>query len=267
MEQKPVNQEVDLLKVLAKIYRILRKNLVLVILCPTVGLLLGLLFINVSSLPLLSSNSARSSLLLASDLLTENEANFLCADITAADSLPGLTMEDKSRITSIEYEVRKEAVTREKTEVFIKISASFTNTSALPKLQNALLTYLSNSEPIVSRWRSKEKFYHVVVKKIDLELEQLEALKSDKQLIDKAGVHSRIADLFERRVNYHITSESHPIRLVKGFSSIIKNEGISNPKFPYLLLGFAGGVLVLFLILFIRYFNAYYKQFEQGQAR
>jgi hypothetical protein len=265
MEQRPANQEIDLLKLLAKTYNIIKKNIILVIVCPGLGLLLGFLYVQFSTQPKLSNNVSEASLMIATDLLAENEANFLCNYLTSSDSLPGFNKEQKESVVSLSYEVKKEQV-RDRILVFIKLSATVTQHSVLSALQNALVTYFSQSEPVIRQRSLKEKLYKSMITKLDEEiagLEEMKLTKKEKVATILSNPYSQSADLYERKLNYqHALASSH-VYVVKGFGPAVPVKVSASPKLPYIILGFLSGIVILIIILFLRFFRNYYKQFEQ----
>jgi hypothetical protein len=264
MEQRPLNQEIDLLKLLAKTYRIIKKNIVLVIVCPALGLLLGFLYVKFSSQPKLSNNVGQSSLMIATDLLSENEANFLCNYLISSDSLPGITTNQKESVVSLAYEVKKEQV-RDRVLVFIKLSATVTQQAILQTLQDGVVKYFTLSEPVTRQRSLKEKLYKSMIKKLDDEIMGLEEMKAKKEKMSTILVdpYSQSADLYERKLNYQNALASSPIYVVKGFGPVVPIITTSSPKLLYIMLGLVSGFIVLMIILFVRFFSAYYKQFEK----
>jgi hypothetical protein len=266
MEQRPNQQEVDLLKLMAKTYRLIKRNIILVVICPGLGLLTGFLYTRVSTKPQLINNVSQSSVMISSDLLTENEANFLCSDLVSTDSLPGITRMQKESIVSLSYEVRKE-IFKERSQIFIKITATITHHYILAILQNSLITYFNQSEPVIRQRKLKEKLYTAMIKKLDEEIAGLEEMKKnskEKLLTMPSNPFTQSVDLYERRLNYQNSLETSAVYIVKGFGPETTIATTSNPKFTYIILGFLLGCMVLGLILFIRFFSAYYRKFEQG---
>jgi hypothetical protein len=265
MEQRPIRQEVDLLKLLAKTYSLLKKNIILVIVCPGLGLLLGYLYTQFSTQPQLSNAVVQSTLMLGTDLLTEHEANYLCSDLISIDSLPGLASAQKESVIGLAYEVKKETF-KDRSYVFIKLTATITHHYVLAPLQNSLLTYFTQCEPVVRQRKLRGRFYDNMIKKLDDEIAGLEEMKrNDKEKFASMSSNpfTQSAELYERRMNYENELEKSPVYVVKGFGAATTVAATSNPKFPYIILGFLAGTFILGLILFIRFFRVYYKQFEQ----
>jgi hypothetical protein len=264
MEQRPTNQEIDLLKLLAKTFSVIKRNIVLVIVCPGLGLLLGFLYVKFSTQPKLSNHVGQSSLMIATDLLSENEANFLCNYLVSADSLPGLTKNQKESVVNLAYEVKKEQV-RERILVFVKLTATVTQHAILGNLQDSVVKYFALSEPVVRQRSLKEKLYKSMIKKLDDELMGLEEMKAKKEKMSTILIdpYSQSADLYERKLNYQNALASSPIYVVKGFGPAAPVTTASSPKILYIVFGFVSGVIILVMILFIKFFSAYYKQFEK----
>jgi hypothetical protein len=266
MEQRPNHQEVDILKLMAKTFRLLKRNIILVIVCPGLGLLAGFLYTKLSTQPQLINNVAQSSVMISTDLLTESEANYLCSDLVSADSLPGISRQQKESIVGLSYEVKKEQL-RDRPQVFIKITATITHHYILPILQNSLLTYFSDSEPVIRQRKVKEKLYRTMINKLDEEIAGLEEMQKkgkEKFLSISSNPFTQTADLYERKVNYENSLETSAVYIVKGFGRETTVATTSNPKFTYVILGFLLGCTALGVILFVRFFSAYYKKFEQG---
>jgi hypothetical protein len=265
MEQRPAHQEVDLLRLLAKSYRFLKHNIILVIVCPGLGLLLGFLYTQFSTQPRLSNAIAQSSMMLGTDLLNENEANYLCNDLISTDSLPGLSKTQKESIVGLGYEVKKETF-KERSFVFIKLSATITHHYVLAPLQTSLLTYFSQCEPVIRQRKLREKFYRIMITKLDDEIAGLENLKKndiEKFSTISSNPFSQTIELYERKLNYENELEKSAVYVVKGFGLPSTVEATNNPKLYYIFFGFLGGIFILGLILFVRFFSAYYKNFEQ----
>jgi hypothetical protein len=267
MEQRPSNQEIDLLKLLAKTYNIVKRNIILVIVCPGLGLLLGLLFVQFSNRAVPSSAPvAQASLMISSDLLSESEANFLCNYLVSSDSLPGLSKKQRESLTDLSYEVRKEQA-RDRLLVFIKISATIKDPQVLNPLQKGILTYFNDSEPVARQRYLKEKLYKAMIEKLDKEIAGLEEIKKGINLKTPNIIfdaYSQSVNLYERRINYQNALESNNVSIVKGFNfTLTTPETSAKSKLPYLLLGFLSGIVLLAIILFLKFFSAYYKEFEK----
>jgi hypothetical protein len=265
MEQRPNHQEVDVLKLMARTFRLIKRNIILVIVCPGLGLLAGFLYTRLSSQPQLINSVAQSSVMISTDMLTENEANFLCSDLATTDSLPGINRQQKESIVGLSYEVKKEQL-RDRGQVFIKITATITHHYILTILQNSLVTYFNQSEPVIRQRKVKEKLYRAMIKKLDEEIAGLEEMQKngkEKFLSISSNPFTQTADLYERKVNYENALETNAVYVVKGFGPETTVATTSNPKFTYIILGFLLGCMTLGLILFIRFFSAYYRKFEQ----
>jgi hypothetical protein len=267
MEQRPSNQEIDLLKLLAKTYSIVRKNIVLVIVCPALGLLLSLLYVQSSDKPPVSSSHVtQANFLISSDLLSENEANFLCNDLVSSDSFPGFSKEQKSGITNLTYEVKKEQA-RDRVLIFIKLSATVQNAQLSELLQKAIAIYFNESEPVSKHRFLKEKLYKAMIEKIDLEMEGLEEIKKGKNIKHPTisyDPYSQSVNLYERKINFQNALETNAISVLKKFSnSQTSSETQRKSKSLYLVLGFLGGIVIAVIILFLKFFSAYYRQFEK----
>src|SRR3954466_14259614 len=98
------NQEIDLLELLAKLYKAVLKNWITAIILPLAGAIAAI-SINSSS-----ENSIQSSMLIATDLLTKEEFEFLFQELDKTDSFPGLTFEQMTRINNLNFSVVDEKI-------------------------------------------------------------------------------------------------------------------------------------------------------------
>jgi hypothetical protein len=264
MQQKPANQEIDLLELLAKLFSTLKKNKILVILCPVVGLVFGLGVFYIKNTRESATASIQTGMMISTDLLSESEAKFLCNDFTTSDTLPGLTLAQRNKIISISTEIKKEGMSDGKIAVFIIIPVLTTDRSVLPALQAGLLKHIDQSEPVTRQRIARQKLYTEMIKKIDSELATLDLIKAQK--VYPADLPIQITNLTEKKVNYQLALEgSNTVHLVKGFETRIVNEQAPPSKLPYVMLGLVLGICALVFILFLKFFRDYYRNFERAR--
>lgn len=262
MEQKTFNGEINLLELLAKFYLVLKNNKLLTILLPVLGLLTGVVASN------FTKEVVKSSMMVETDLISEDESKFLMEQLNKADSIQGLSKEQERKIGGIEYEVKKGERIEDSVPVYIKISTVTGDKAILPVLQKALVNYLNQTEPIERNRTDREHFYHEMITRIDEELAGLTGVKkeiNDKTkatFLEPADLFASSVELYDKRTKYEIALESiKSVHVVKNFGSLVKNAKWS--KTLYALVGFVAGIFTLFAVLFLRFFHHYSAQIEK----
>jgi len=265
MEQKTSGQDIDLLELLSKCYRTLKNNLILVILCPILGIAAGLILSSVSP------ETVKASMMVTTTLISEDEAKFFIEQLDHADSIHGLSKEQEKGVLRIDYQVSKGKEIDDIVPIYLKITTVITSKSLLPTLQAALIDYLNRAEPIRRHRREREFFYKEMIRKIDLELNALDQVKgqvNDKSkatFLDPSDLFAKGVELYEQRVKYEIGLEDvRSVHVVKGFESLVMNATWSRTFCA--LAGFLFGLILLAVVLFAKYFNGYYRDFERKSS-
>jgi hypothetical protein len=106
-----------------------------------------------------------------------------------------------------------------------------------------------------------------MIAQIDHELVALQELKTaisqNKGISLSAGdVYTQTIELAEKKIKYEQEAKSiEAFQLVKGFDGMSKNKQAS--PFRYSSAGFFSGICLLIIVLFLKYFATYYRQYHQ----
>lgn len=254
MEKRTSDHEIDLLEVLARLYRAFKNNKLLFILCPVLGIAAGL------ALSRSSKETVKASMMIETKLINESESKFLIEQLEGTDTILQLTKGGR-----IKYEVKRGESGDE--NVYFLVSTVILDKGNLSSLQNAVKDYLNHSEPIARRRHEKEELCQGMIKKIDSELSALDEVKrqvdnkSKATFLEPATLFEKSADLYNKRMKFQIELEdAQSVHIVKGFGALTKSA--KWPESVYGIIGLVIGLLFLSAILFIKFFMGYYKRFE-----
>lgn len=264
MENTTSSREIDLLQVLAKFYRALKKNKIVVILCLLCGLAGGLLLSNYSKDPV------KASMMIVTDLLSENEIKFLADQFAKADTIPGITADQKILIKEITFEVKSEDVLGKSPNVSLQLTATVFDSKVLIPLQNSVVNFLNHAEPTIRKKENKKEFYVNMIRKIDSELAALDNVKSQidnkakATFLDPSDLFTKSVELYDKKVLYKIAlDELHSVQVIKGFGALTKSA--KWPKMFYAFLGLLVGFGIALVIMFMQFFNEYYRGFANSK--
>jgi len=266
MERKHSAQEINLLEMLAKLYGTLRRNWLLAIILPVLGIIAG--YGQYS----LSKDALKSSMMISTRLITEEESNFLFDELGKGRAIFGLT---KGKITQIKFSVKEGKKNDSELDklntappVYFKITATIKDTSALPEIQEAIINYLNNTAPIKRHREQRQKLYNLMIFKIDQELAALNEVEKEvgnqtkATFLDPSTLFSRSVDLYRERVTYELAlKDIESVQVVKGFGSPSRPSRII-----FVSLGLLAGIILLAIVIFARYFRSYYNQFEKNSS-
>jgi hypothetical protein len=263
MTQKTVSGEIDLMELLAKGYRAVKANLLVFIILPLAGLVL------MFSLSFRSGNKYASSMMITTNLLSENEAKFIFEELGRADSIPGLSEEESKKLVSLKFEVEKglsigtndPKLASNGQMVYLKIIANVTDPSVFPAIEKKLIAYLNNVGPVMQNRKNLEIFYKSVIQKIDHEIAAMDQIKSsDKNAlanyVDPANLFAKTVELYKERVDNEVKLKNiESVQVAKGFGSLIKDSKM--PKVIVAMVGLLMGLALATFLMFVRYFNSY----------
>lgn len=256
------SEEINLLELLASFLATLKKNLLITVLLPTLGVITGLL-VSYSS-----SDRFESSMLIETSLLSENECRFLLHQLEKTESVPGLTPEEKKSLIDFSFNVYQNPGDELKEKgVFIEIHAIVKNEDTFQPLQQALLN-LIEKHPSVPRHRSERaKYYDEMIVKIEEEIRSMETVK--KQIsanvqatyLNPAELYASSVNLQKEKIQYEIRrDQAKTVHLVKAF------ETLSTELKPSLLFGglagFVIGCALLCVVLFALFLSRYLSVYE-----
>ncbi len=263
MEQKPLNQEIDLLQLFAKVIRTLKRNWIVVILSPLIGAFLGVLLFIRTNKNIESPDQIKSKMMISTDLISERESIFLCDDLSASKHLPGITKEQQSKIITITCETARESTNKDRYASTITITATLSDSTLFPIIQKSVVDYFSQSEPVVRCMAERNELYLRLIEELERESKVVKTLNHPYTSFLDAMYPYR---LFEKKVNYELYLKNEmSIHVVKGFGTFVKFKETSiagHSIFFYAFTGLTLGIIALVFILFIRFFIQYYKHFE-----
>jgi hypothetical protein len=268
---KNLPDEIDLMELLAKAYRSIKRHLILFITLPLGGAAVALL------ISFNGTDKYSSSMMLSTDLISKNEAEFIVKELEAADSImPGLTHEEAQRLLNLRFTVESKiekipmtkdvAVDRE--VVFLKITAEVTDPSIYPSLERKLMRYMNSIDPVVQNRKRQEFIHKKMIAKLDSEIVILDGIRkqSDSRAMagymNPASLFSKTIELYEDRTNREMRLEDlGSVRLTKGFGSLMKDSRLSRPVVG--ALGFFAGLVAFILIMFVQSFNKYNSSLKE----
>lgn len=265
MKDKP-KDEIDLIELLARFVRLLKRNFALILVCVVVSLGLAIW------VGLTSPKVHESRMMIYSDILTESYCDQLAKTLTAlikdrnyellAKRL-NLSTEQASKLRDVQIEGALEGAVPEEARSFIVVVVRILDNSVLPDLQAGIIQYISQKDFVKSRTEEKRRYYEELIASIGEEIEKLEVAKqrittgdygraAGTVMMNPSDIYAQTVALVENKLSMeeklHLVNS---VQLVEGFSPL--NQHVS-PKLSLLLpAGMVSGLLVAFLIIGLRY--------------
>lgn len=263
------DEEIDLFELLVRFMSVIKNNLVVIIASLIIGNLLGLAYYK------FSPSVFQSEMLISSDVLPESYAKSLADNLLklikekntqSLSSKLSITPEQASMIAGIEIKIDTppDDMSPETPQIiFLNIGVKTIDNSIWPQLEKGILDYLENNEFAKVKVEQKRKFNNQIIEKINLELSDLEKLKtqisqggtnvaqSTKEniiLFDPTTVNLKIIDFNKEKLRLQNELETiNSAQIVEGFTIFNK------PASPKLSLSLVGGSVfgLLFVIIFI----------------
>jgi hypothetical protein len=263
------NDEIDLLGLLIKTVRFLRKNFTIIIIFLLLGVGLGVFHY------LTSKKVFENKMIVSSNILTESYIKILFENITrhmddgdyALVSKQLGTSEDIVRkLVSLNIEnLRKDAVNDNTERERFFITAEVSDQGILPDLQKSILYYLENNDFVKSHVEQNRKTARQMLAVATKEIADIEAFKvriisgeffqsaKGNVMFDPTTVNSKILELTEKKLGYENSLQfSNSVYVIEGFNEF---DSQARPKLlKSLLLGamiglFGVGALVFFKIM------------------
>lgn len=265
MNDKP-QDEIDLIELLARFIRLLKRNLVLISAC--VVLSLGL----ATWVGLTAPKVYESRMMIYSSILTESYCDQLAMNLSAlikdksyellAERLK-ISRAQASQLREVQIEGALEGVVDEAERLFIVVVVRTLDNAVLPDLQAGIIQYISQKDFVKVRTEEKKRYYQELIAKVGEEIEKLEAVKQSitsgdyrpatgMVMVNPSDVYAQTVSLFESKLaleeRLHLVNS---VQLVEGFSPLQRHV---SPKLSLLLpAGLVSGLLLAFLILGLRY--------------
>ena len=261
-------EEIDLLQIFTKFILFVKVNIASIGIAFLMGCLLGGIYF------LITPKIYESKLLISSDILTESYSKSLIdnvdkliieRNILSLSKKLSLSEDHASKIGKIEIKsaLEKPGDTPETSKMYLAIEAKVRDNSFWPQLENGIVNYLQNNEFVKIRVEQRKRYINQVIEKINLELVDLEKLKtriaegsltkSSKEnliLFDPTTVNSKILELNKEIINLQNSLEIvNSIQVIEGFTVF------NNPTSPKLTIAFSIGVFLgfFFVAIFIAF--------------
>jgi hypothetical protein len=257
---RPETEEINLVDLIARMIRTLRKNIHLTILFPAAGLIIGIAAF-IASPPVY-----QSTLLIETSLLTENECNALLSQEQLISRIQGLSEEQRGSIRNISFKTirnvsDKVQVPLTEGSIYVAITVEIFNEGDLPNIEKAIVDFLNNSPAVVRHRNDRSQFYDQMISRIETELSRLEEVKKEvggktqATFLNPSDLYSSTVDLFKERTEYLIKREEiKSVHVIYGF------DVTTSAKRSLLVAsaaGFSIGCIVLAAVLVVRYFSRY----------
>lgn len=263
MSQLQNSDEIDLMELLARGYASFKRNIFLFILIPLAGAGIALGF------SYTSKEKFSSSMMVETELLTPNEAKFIVEELKKTDSIPGLKRYT-SELLGLRFQVEDNETSGGK-EVYLRITATVTTPAIFPSLEEVLIRYLNDTRPVRRNRTVREAFLKSMITEIDEEIAAMDKIKQQtdtrtmSNYVAPADLYAKTVEIYEQRNEFEMElKEIQSVHIVKGFQSLVKDARMS--KAMLAIIGFIIGFLVVVVIMFVRYFNNFYKSRKQAGA-
>lgn len=264
-ERQLPSDEIDLGELLLKLFKIVNRNKLILIIFTALGMAGGL------TRYYLKVPVYESSMMLRSDILTEAYSETLTDNLKRLieernDALLSeklsITAEEASHLVDIKVESVEEANTpvgAVKNIIFL-ISVEITDNGILDNLQAGIVNFLENNEFVKKRIDLRRKRFEALVSQVNKEIKEIDSLKKRMNegiiynqqgaslvVLDPSNIYEKALNLFKEELTYQENLELiDSIQLIEGFTAFNK------PIAPRLSISGGSGLLVgLFLALII----------------
>lgn len=252
------DQEIDLLNLLARFFEAIRQNWIVFLVLITISVAFCLY---ISSL---TKANYRSSMLILTALLNEKESEFIFEQLNKADTFPGLDSDTKKRVLGITSKVLPTNTDPTLKQVYIEVTARVSDISAFRPLQQSLIDYLDQTEPVLRKRYERIQFDSAMIQRIDNELAAMDEVKqnvpvTNKDYIDPSQLYAKSVELFQERLEYiQDMREVSTIKVIKGFESLAADTKM--PKVFVVLIGIVAGFFAFAFFLAVKTFYEYYRK-------
>ena len=261
------NDEIDLLQLFARIFLLIRKNLVIIIVAVVCGVVLGLCYYK------LAPKSYESKMVVASDVVNMPQGKIIFGnidqligegDLEFISSELGISQSVASEIQSIKVDITEDKIdaTLEKPRISLAISVYSSNPKNWSEIQKGILFYLKHIDFVKVKDAQNKRLLEELIQQVETEIADLQNLKkrfaqvefhgsNDKlMLFDLTEINSTIILLTKEKLDAIAKLEfSDGIHLVEGF---IPSAAPAKPKLTSsLLVGLSIGLLFALAFLFI----------------
>jgi hypothetical protein len=262
---RPESEEVNLLDVLAAFFAALKRNYILSIAVPLIGIAVAVVIASGSR------DMYESSLLLETSLLSESESTFLLEELEKFGIIPGLSVEEDKQVKSLKFKVIKNesnpAYSLNEKSLYLQVTARVYKKEILPALEKAIIQFINTSAPVVRHRAERQKFYEGLIAKIEGEIRAMDEVKREinskvqATYLDPSQLYAETITLYREKMTLEIKrDEIKQVHLIKGFDSLTIDR---KPNLVLMAaLGFIAGFVVLCFILFVQFFATYFKHYR-----
>lgn len=270
-----LNDEIDLKELLKKIVDVLTRGTKTIVLSILLGAILGLAyFFSIKT-------TYQSKLVLSSELLVLANVQALLdpfkslieeGNLSVLAGRLGVDKETAAKIRKIEVKsiFEKESDNKEKVSYF-EVTATVTDNSILPQLQEGIVHFLQNNEFVQKRAAIKEEGLKTLIERIDKEIAQIDSVKRkigesvalsatspNVVLMEPSNLYEQALLMAEKQQEYRMQ-----LALVESFQVVQGFTPFSRPSSPSWILclvtGLGGGLIIGFAILFFKEMDRYVR--------
>ncbi len=266
--------EIEISKLILKVITLIKQNLAFLILFLIGGVIAGALFYN-TKIPVYES-----SMLVSTGIVKSSVAGSLVEEVQELISEQNNTLisqklnikNTSSKLKMLEVVDVDEKIDNGKVDI-IKIVVRVTETSVLENLEQSLINYLEQTKYVQKRVAIKKDNINKEIAFLSKELEEVSRLKSNISKISEKGnttntsfdledIYRQSMQLFERKLVLE-----HDLKTIENFQVIQGFTAYQKPVSPKLSLslvgGFAAGLILAFLFIFIKEFGKHLKTLEE----
>lgn len=265
MKQTP-HEEIDLVELLAKSIRALKRNFTLILIC--LGLTIGLAV----WLWIAAAREYESRMMIYSSILTESYCQELAESLnalvrddnySALAARLGLTEEQAVTIRRVTMEGALEGAVPEVDRLIVIVTVRTRDNAVLPDLQRGIMEYIAGNDFVKIRTEERRRSYEELIARVAEEIEKLEAVKqkilqgtysssTGMMMMNPSEAYARTVELVRQKLELEEKLRLvNSVQLVEGFIPL--NKPVS-PKLSILMAGgLVTGMLLSLLIMGLRY--------------
>lgn len=270
-------EEIDLGMLFLKIFQLLKRNLIIIIIFFCAGLIGGYLHFELQTPAFKSSMildntilnlPSGSSLVILLDELIED------GNYEQVSKKLNISIEQSKHLKGIAVENIYDKNVKDEIKTF-KISINVTNTRIIDNIQKGLIDYLENTPFVKKRIELKKGNINAQISFLKDEMKEIEEIKNemlegnflkDKSnnllLFDPMSVYQQAIDLFNKELELQ-----RDLQLVENFHVIQGFTTFKKPNYPKLtsslLTGLLNGLILNFFVLLIIEFRRYTRNLKQ----
>ncbi len=260
--------EIDLLELMAKIYKLLKRNKYIILVFVIIGLIVGI-YKSIGSEAYYKTNMLAKSPLSNTEIIEQLQSLSELQQNNNNEPLSeelNITLEETKKIKFIEV-----GKTEEESHL-IQIKLEVFNNNLIPKIKEGIIQYLETNPYIKRELKRRQEHYQEYLEKINEALEILREKENTKNLPQAAkeilvsGESESYSDQIIKLMNKKGSIEqtllrNQPLIIVKDFHKPENpQKDIKFQIILYTIIGFILGIIVVFFITLLRKLENYKKQ-------